>query len=101
VFCGVSDLVGGMSDTCGDNGVTLSAGGWDSVRRGCEAAALLASGSLVGPVAIGGAGIGPVCGLEVASAEKWPQKLPQVREGGILPQWDRWKIRSLRWMGWG
>ena len=52
MFCGVSDLVGGMSDTCGDNGVTVSAGGWDSVGRGCEAIALLASGSLVGPVAI-------------------------------------------------
>ena len=76
MFCGVSDLVGGMSDTCGDNGVTVSAGGWDSVSRGCEAAVLLASGSLVGPVAIGGAGIGPVCGLEVASAGEVAVEVP-------------------------
>ena len=38
------------------------------MSRGCEAVALLASGSLVGTVAIAGAGIGSVCGLEVASA---------------------------------
>ena len=76
MFCGVSDLVGGMSDTCGDNGVTVSAGGWDSVGRGCEAIALLASGSLVGPVAIGGAGTGPVCGLEVATAGEVAAEVP-------------------------
>lgn len=72
----VSDLVGGISDTCGDKGVTVSAGGWDSVGRGCEAIALLASGSLVGPVAIGGAGTGPVCGLEVASAGEVAAEAP-------------------------
>ena len=76
MFCGVSDLVGGMSDTCGDNGVTVSAGGWDSVGRGCEAIAVLASGSLVGPVAIGGAGTGPVCGLEVATAGEVAAEVP-------------------------
>ena len=76
MFCGVSDLVGGISDTCGDNGVTVSAGGWDSVSRGCKAIALLASGSLVGPVAIGGAGTGPVCGLEVASAGEVTAEAP-------------------------
>ena len=76
MFCGVSDLVGGVSDTCGDNGVTVSAGGWDSVGRGCEAIALLASGSLVGPVAIGGAGTGPVCGLEVATAGEVAAEVP-------------------------
>ena len=69
MFCGVSDLVGGMSDTCGDNGGTVSAGGWDS-------AVLLASGSLVGPVAIGGAGTGPVCGLEVATAGEVAAEVP-------------------------
>ena len=76
MFCGVSDLVGGVSETCGDNGVTVSAGGWDSVGRGCEAIGLLASGSLVGPVAIGGAGTGPVCGLEVATAGEVAAEVP-------------------------
>jgi hypothetical protein len=76
VLCGASDLVGGISDTCGDNGVTVSAGAWDSVSRGCEAIAVLASGSLVGPVAIGGAGTGPVCGLEVATAGEVAAEVP-------------------------
>jgi hypothetical protein len=101
VFCGVSDLVGGMSDTCGDNGVTVSAGGWDSVSRGCEAIALLASGSLVGAVSIGGAGIGLVCGLEVASAGEVAAEAPQVRERGIPQRSDRWRIPSLRVDGMG
>lgn len=72
----MSDLVGGISDTCGDKGVTVSAGGWDSVSRGCEAVVGVASGSLVGPVAIGGAGIGSVCGLEVASAGEVAAEAP-------------------------
>lgn len=78
MFCGVSDLVGGMSDTCGDKGVTVSADGWDSVSRGCEAVASMVSGSPVGPVAIGGAGIGPVCGLEVASAGEVAAEAPSA-----------------------
>ena len=79
MFCGVNDLVGGMSDTCGGNGVTLSAGGWDSVRRGCEAVAGVASGSLVGAVR----SATPVSDLWAAwkwhQRVKWTPKPPQVR----------------------